>query len=224
MDTPDHKSQHSEFYDALTVNECRNVNKMYSDLNLSDRAEFTSDNDYREAQDKLAKPMLYVAAGERYLNKDTTLQQWIENDNPLSFEDVAHMFDENYDADKKRFCFSEEEGRRYKEFRNGLNNLDRVLQELEERQKNWVDIKKLTLGQLQEMLFSVLKRNGYVQVEFPRVEFSNPMVIHIAIRDALNSEDTLQRLVYEAVSNTNWKLEDGVRYDLGILNGRIREV
>ena len=105
----------------------------------------------------------------------------------------------------------------------------------EEKEKNkklyekLAKIKRLTVAGLQELLTVVLKKEGYINLEFYKPEIGKNIIINFTVQDnktdrgEYDSRIQLQRILKSTLEETNWRLmSEGVYYRLGILSGRLR--
>jgi len=143
------------------------------------------------------------------------------------------IIDENFEADRARFCLSKEEGQKYLaekynlERVNGLIN--NTLQQKEEKtQEKLQHIQKLTLDQVNKKLSVVLEHHNYSNLLFGEAQIEKDIRIGFQVQDSAgrNEHDSrigLQKLITKTLKGTNWKLmTGGMSYRLGILIGRLR--
>ena len=164
----------------------------------------------------MARLMTYIIAGERYLNKLETIQKWSNQEVVLNTTNSIRAIDKNYYRDKQRFCFSDEEGIQYKNFKEKLTNFDRFFNELEEKKRLCSEKQNLTIGQLQEFLMSILTKECDVLIEFPKVKFYDSTILYFSIYNhKVKYNDTdfkivLQKSIDLLLQNTNWQLREKV--------------
>lgn len=140
--------------------------------------------------------------------------------------------DLNFEKDRKRFCLSSTEGQEYISQKERLNQVQNILLEGEEHERNkelLVKIKKLNIAELRKFLIPKLKKEDYIKLDFSKPEIRGDVMIEFTVqdnktdRDKYDSRIQLQRLFKKKLANTNWRLmSDGVFYKLGILSGRLR--
>jgi len=140
--------------------------------------------------------------------------------------------DLNFEKDRKRFCLSDEEGRKYISHKEKLKHISEMIGEFGKKaeiEKKVSKIKKLNIAQLKKILTKPLEKEDYINLEFSKPEIGREIVINFTIQD--NKEDRgeydsrieLQRIIKKKLEGTNWKLmSEGVYYRLGILSGRLR--
>ncbi len=152
----------------------------------------------------------------------------------LTSEKPADM-DENYVADRERFCMSEEEGQEYLNSRSTLQTLEREQTERELRQKrqNLYDeiskLKKLAVVDLQNLLIPALERERFVKLDFGEPDVKRDVQIPFIVQDAKSGRSDrdsikiVKQTIEETLNGTNWKLmSSGINYRLGILTGYLR--
>ena len=143
--------------------------------------------------------------------------------------------DENYAADRGRFCMSEEEGREYDRYRVIFEASQREQAEQELRQKRQTlfdeisKLKKLTVVDLQNLLIPALEREGFVRLDLGMPAIKRDVQMSFCVQDAKsgrNDRDSIKDLknaLEEALDGTNWRLmSSGISYHLGVLNGYLR--
>jgi len=140
--------------------------------------------------------------------------------------------DPNFEKDRKRFCLSEEEGRKYisqeQRMENYLNALKNLNKEAEIKKKI-AKIKKLNIAGLRKLLTPAIEKEDYIKLEFSKPETSRDVIINFTVQDSkadrceYDSTCGLRKILKSTLENTNWKLmSEGIYYRLGILNGRLR--
>jgi len=113
--------------------------------------------------------------------------------------------------------------------------LSRLVKSWEEKKKNkelvekLAKIKKLTVAQLQKLLTTSFKKEGYIKLEFSKPEIKRDVFIDFTAQDnklereEYDSRTQVKRLLDKKLRNTNWRLmTGGINYRLGILSGRLR--
>ncbi len=139
---------------------------------------------------------------------------------------------ERFERDKKRFCISEEQGKRFLEWEKRMKQIDDQKEEhllnveLYDRVK---EVKSLTIASLEKKLRKVLEKAGYSDLQITMPPSGREIVLEFSIRDTkdsrkdLESRQTLSETIEKALEMTNWSLyPESVTYRLGVLNGRIR--
>jgi hypothetical protein len=143
--------------------------------------------------------------------------------------------DENYAADRERFCMSEEEGQEYFNSRSTSQILEKAETERQLRQKrqNLYDeiskLKKLMVVDLQNLLIPALERERFLQLDFGKPDVKRDVQIPFTVQDAKSgrsdrdSVKILKQTIEETLNGTNWKLmSSGINYHLGVLGGLLR--
>lgn len=143
--------------------------------------------------------------------------------------------DPDYEKDKKRFCLSDEEGKKYLEARHNWEGAQSVLEEMKERRDNKdiydavKDMKKPKIAELIPLLTEPLEKAGYIEFHLDKPEMGQDVYVGFSCldsksdRDDYDSRKTLKKLVETTLTDTNWRLmSDGISYRLGYLNGRVR--
>ncbi len=150
-------------------------------------------------------------------------------------KEIKEIIDKDFDVDRKRFCLSEEEGKKYKDDMINFNNLSRLVDEWEQKdkQKDLYDavakVKKLNIADLEKILVTSLEKENFKKLELSKPDIGRIVVIGFTVQDASTGvhEHTrrmaLKKTINKALMETNWKLvEDSISYKLGFLSGRIR--
>ncbi|MFA5967134.1 MAG: hypothetical protein WC805_01270 [Patescibacteria group bacterium] len=143
------------------------------------------------------------------------------------------VIDENYEADRARFCLSKEKGQEYLASRSRMEHsayfANKDIEEEEKRtQEKLKEIEKLTLQQIEKKLDLILEPNNYSNLIFGKAQIERDIRVGFQIQDKLTRSDdesrlNLQKMIIKTLKGTNWKLmTGGVKYRLGILTGRLR--
>lgn len=145
--------------------------------------------------------------------------------------------DPNLKMNRKKYCLSEKEGMEYISQKEGMAEIQRMMDEAKERKKNKAlynaiaKIKKLTVFELQKLLDPILEKAGYVRLEFEKPDLQKDVVLGFGLQDSKSGRSEwdsiheLQKLLKKSLEGTNWRLmSDGVRYRLGFLQGRLRGI
>ena len=143
--------------------------------------------------------------------------------------------DENYAADRERFCMSEEEGREYDSYRVSSENFQReqAEQELRQKRQNLYDeiskLKKLTVVDLQNLLIPALERERFIRLDLGMPAIKRDVQMSFCVQDAKSGRsdhDSIKHLknaIEKTLDGTNWRLmSSGISYHLGVLNGYLR--
>jgi hypothetical protein len=143
--------------------------------------------------------------------------------------------DPNFDADRARFCLSEEDGERWRKDLAGLEQMKQLVDEWKEKDANKdlyekvAQIQRLTIIDLEKLLTSTLEKDGYVKLQLSHPEITKDVIVPFGIYDirsdrpSQESSYDLQQLLKKTLKGTNWRLmSDGVSYRMGYLTGRLR--
>lgn len=139
--------------------------------------------------------------------------------------------------DKKKYCLTKEEGEEYINLIESLKILEENINEIDERLKNkelyaqLEKIKKLKVSELEKLLVKNLKKAQYIKLRFLNIETSKNVIISFRVQDDkegrenYKSEKQLLKQIEKTLLKTNWRLmSDGVHYQLGVLEGRLKGV
>lgn len=75
------KQYYSNLYDRRTVDKCRRIINRYAKMDLSDdKYEEYDEDELKRTRYKLAQLELYFLTGDRYLQKEETINEWMERD------------------------------------------------------------------------------------------------------------------------------------------------
>lgn len=153
----------------------------------------------------------------------------------MDFSTKAEEIDLDFVKDRERFCLSKEEGEKYIDEKIKQESMGKMLDEWKEKDDKKVlydkvaQLKKLTVLQLEELLVPLLEKNKYVKFHMKDPEVSRDFFVPFVLYDADEKRNegssvrTVQKLIKNALEGTNWRLmSDGVRYRLGMLEGRLR--
>lgn len=143
--------------------------------------------------------------------------------------------DPNYEKDKARFCFNEEQGKEFLKQKQDVADMGRIVEGWREKKENKAiydavaAVPKVNIAQLTEMLKPSIEKAGYTEFSLDKPEIGRDVVIGFNCLDSksdradYDSRATLKKVVTKALADTNWRLmSDGISYRLGYLNGRIR--
>lgn len=142
--------------------------------------------------------------------------------------------DDNYETDKARFCLSDEEGNKYLDAKQNLENMRELLDKMSERDQNKPiydavnDLKKPKIAELITLLTPSLTKAGYNEFSLDKPEIGRDVFVGFSCldtksdRDDSDSQKTLKKLVDKTLVETNWRLTvEGISYRLGYLTGRL---
>lgn len=145
--------------------------------------------------------------------------------------------DADFEANRKKYCLSTEDGIKYSAERGHLEGMKRLVDEMKEKEENTElydeisKIKKLTIVELQTLLNPALEKAGFSSLEFEKPEILKDVILGFNLqdnkvgRDKMVSVQDFQTLVKKTVADTNWRLMgDSASYKLGFLSGRLKGV
>ncbi len=143
--------------------------------------------------------------------------------------------DENYEEDRRRFCFSEEKGKKYLADKESTIRFYNLAKEIDERQKNKDQydavekIKKLSFAEVQKLLIPMFEQLQYTNLQFQPPEINKDVTISFTAVDSKenrserDSKQDLKKTVDEVLKESNWRLMSaGIDYRLGFVSGRLR--
>lgn len=135
---------------------------------------------------------------------------------------------------RKEYCLSDKEGHEYVETLEAMEVAKEVYEE--EKQKyddqayqTAINLKKLKIIELEKLLSEKLLKESYVKFILDKPKMGKYVVVPFSVLDANStrrqnvSEDTLKKLIKDALGDTNWRLmTDGIHYRLGYLFGNLK--
>lgn len=143
--------------------------------------------------------------------------------------------DPSFEKDRARFCLSDEDGRKFIDFKHGMEELSKILEKHKEREKEKdvydavAQLKKLKITELEEHIRPLLEKEGYIKLQFKNPEITKDVVIPFIVyeqrpdREGRASTLHLEKMLRNVLRGTNWRLmTDGTSYRLGMLEGRFR--
>lgn len=143
--------------------------------------------------------------------------------------------DLNFEADRKRFCMSEEEGSEYIRAIDNMKGLETTMKDIEERHKNKEiydkvsKLKKLPIGEIKRMMIESLEKNSYGDIQFDKPEIGRFVAVPFTAQDnnlersEYDSRRKLKKIIDDVLVETNWRLmSDGISYRMGYVSGKIR--
>ena len=90
-------------------------------------------------------------------------------------------------------------------------------------------IRKVTVVELEKLLSSTLRKNGYIKFKLAEPQIDRHVVINFTAQDEksarqeYDSRNELKKIINKVLSDTNWRLmSEGANYRLGILSGRLK--
>jgi len=157
---------------------------------------------------------------------EETLSMVTEDNEPTNAEI------EKFEYDKKRFCLTDQQGKRYINWKEQMKLMDKEKEEHDvdtELYDRLAEVKKLNIAKLEKKLKSVLKKDGFIDFSLSMPTPDREIIVEFSVRDEKDdredndSRKTLQKTIEEALDNTNWSLmPQSMSYRLGMLSGRLR--
>lgn len=178
----------------------------------------------------------YIKAEHSVTTKSTCPKCGYKEEDTMDFNEKKEeeKIDPNFASDQKKYCLSDEEGRRYIEESQSMKELSDLLKDHEENKDVFEAIKniqKLTFLELQNLLTPILEKAGYLQFSFEKPEIQKDVILEFSMQDSKSgrvdraSAYDAQKLIKKTLAPTNWRLmSEGLNYKLGFLQGRLRGV
>ncbi|HSW88911.1 MAG TPA: hypothetical protein VLG12_07145 [Candidatus Saccharimonadales bacterium] len=135
---------------------------------------------------------------------------------------------------REECCFSEKQGEEYIEFREASEVGKEVYEEELHKYDDTVydqslDVKKLSIVELEKLLIEVLEKEKYIKLIFDRPEMTREVIVPFTVQDADSSRDEktstthLQKILQNTLEKTNWRImNDGIHYRLGYVYGKLK--
>lgn len=135
---------------------------------------------------------------------------------------------------RKEYCLSDKEGQEYVETLEAMEVANVIYEEEKQKFDDQayqvaVSLKKLKILELEKLLSEKLLKENYVKFTLDKPEIGKYMIVPFSVLDANStrrqniSEDTLKKLIKDALEDTNWRLmTDGIHYRLGYLSGSLK--
>jgi len=157
----------------------------------------------------------------------------------LKVDEEKHNKKEKYDKlllEKFRslFCLSKEDGDKYVSSQLRMESSLRQIEEIKEKETNpkyqkMKELKKLKVGEMQNLIDKTVKENSYICLNFEKPEVDRYVIIPFTVQDNktercdYDSSRDLRRAIIKALETTNWRLmSDGISNRLGMLCGKIK--
>ncbi len=153
----------------------------------------------------------------------------------LDLAPKPEVTDKAFEADRKRFCFTEEQGKQYFDMKIHLEAFSEILKKEQEKEKHKelyekvAKLKKLTVIELEKILTLALEAAGYARLQFGTPDMGKDVFLPFTLQDTkserTDQENTydLEHLLRKTLADTNWRLmSEGVSYRVGFLSGRLR--
>ncbi len=135
---------------------------------------------------------------------------------------------------REEFCLSDEKGKEHVETLEATEVANEIHEEEKQKYDNSayqtaVKLKRTSIIELEKLLTEAAEKEKYVKLTLEKPEMSQFVIVPFSVLDAIStrrqniSEDTLKKLIKDALEDTNWRLmSDGIHYRLGYLSGRLR--
>lgn len=135
---------------------------------------------------------------------------------------------------RKEFCLSEKDGQEYIELIEAMEVANAVQEEERQKYDNPVyqrslQLKKTTIVELEKLLNGVLEQAKYIKLTFDKPEIGQYVNVPFTVSDSDSSRkervsiSELERLIKEALKDTNWRLlSNSTIYRLGYLQGQLK--
>lgn len=101
----------------------------------------------------------------------------------LNKKEKPKKIDPNFEADRRRFCLSAEEGREYIESKERLKNFSKFLEETKGKKEISAKIKKLNIAGLRKLLIPALEKEGYIKLDFSKPLMERDIIVHCDAED-----------------------------------------
>jgi len=152
----------------------------------------------------------------------------------LSVKKEKTIVDENYAADRARFCVTDDELFEYTRFEHGLKVIKEMTEESERRKEESkldevaVTVRMIRIIELQTLVTETLEKESFVKVSLSDLTNDGHLSIKISAfdNDATRTDETSKKFaktaLEAALSETNWRLVKGsLNVTLGALAGVI---
>lgn len=138
------------------------------------------------------------------------------------------------DKYREEFCLSEEKGSEYIELIKAMEVANVVREEEMQKYDSSVyqrslQLKKTTIADVEKLLTQSLEKAKYTKLSFDKPEIGQFVIVPFIVQDSDSSRkdrisvSELEKLVKDAVENTNWRLlSNSIIYRLGYLEGRLK--
>lgn len=207
---------------------------------------------YENGEEDIPKPELCPKCNKEVASKHTregNIITWITSCPSCGFKETdIDDFDKKAAERKQReqeekellekyreeFCLTDEKGKEYIEIIEKLKYAEVVKEEEIKKYDNAyypnsLKLKKVNIVDLEKLLTEPLEKEKYIKLSFDKPEIGEFFIIPFNVQDADSSRkenistSTLQKLIKDALEDTNWRLmSEGVHYRLGYLSGRLK--
>lgn len=136
--------------------------------------------------------------------------------------------DNQYQADRLKYCLSDEEGQEYIDQKFKLKAFNDLLEE-KKHQKKQKKVKQLNIAQLTKLLSTKLEKENYLKFDISKPEIDRFLIVKFTVQDLksdrveYDSKNNLRKQITKLLENTNWHLmQDSLCYKLGVISGRLK--
>lgn len=131
---------------------------------------------------------IYTCASCSYTETDT-----------LDLATDKEKIDPNFEADRKKYCFSEKEGMEYVTQQASIKSIVGEMKEREENKEVYeavAKIKKLTIMDLQKLLDPALAAAGYLKLEFEKPDLQKDIILGFSVQES-KSDRSERESIYD---------------------------
>lgn len=216
-----------EFF--LCCKPCKQGKDVYENGNEVPRKPVLCEKCDREVETDIKKKngkRYYIETCEHCGHVEETLSTLDEKKEPTQ-EEI-----DRFEHDKKRFCLTDQQGQRYRAWKESMKRLDdeeKAQEANAEFYDKLAEVKKINVAGLEKLLKPALEKAGYADLHFTMSPPAPQIILSFSVRDTeekreqYDSRKTLEKAIENALENKNWALtSEGVTYRLGMLDGRIR--
>ena len=172
--------------------------------------------------------------GKEFVSKGTKLSkaelaEWDKEDAESKVKDKELL--KKYRAE---FCLSETEGEEYILDSNRMKEFSLFLKDMKEKKddpdyEKAMNLKKLTIVELEKFLKGVLVNENYIKLVFDKPIIDRHVIMPLTVQDGdstrkeYDSVHMLERVLKKSLESTNWRLmSQGVNYRLGVLSCQLK--
>lgn len=194
---------------------------------------------YESGREFVPKPMLCQKCRTEMTHRSSRRNQVVESvyncpkceHQEIFTVDLAEKepaIDKDFEADRKRFCLTDEEGGNFISGMMNLERVDELMKKVEKKEKEG-EIRYLNITEVEKLLVEALEKEDYYNFKLDSPEFNKDVFVGFTAQDKktdrqeYDSKQGLKKLIEKTLVGTNWKLmSEGIDYRLGFLGGRIR--
>ncbi len=135
---------------------------------------------------------------------------------------------------RSEFCFTEKDGNEAVLWFENLKNLMDSIKKDEEKKKDpvyqkAVSLKKLKVVEVNKLIKETTETEGYIDLQFEKPEMGRFVAVPFVVQDGkpersdYDSKTALKKLITSTLEGTNWRLmSEGIEYRVGYLSGKLR--